>query len=245
MLIVVAVCNYLFLSSLPWAALALGQRQLAINDRDIEGFQHSAGPFHFELIHARRLAQPEVQAQIILRAEACAAKEVCALSKLARRHIDDCAHGIPWALLRHVPYQVKLKPVARAFGRVSEQGGFCVQIIEDGVRATVAIQVADGEPTAGPGVGQCAPRRSTDALESSICEIAKEQRLLSKAGAPLVIINRRIDVPVGDKHILPPVVIVINKARPPAQKRNRHLSMARLKSNVSEIPFTVVAPERV
>ena len=53
-------------------------------------------------------------------------------------------------------------------------------------------------------------------------------------------VNGWIDMPVHDHQIFPAVVVVIQKACAPAQKRNRHLAESGLESHVSKIAGAII-----
>ncbi len=50
---------------------------------------------------------------------------------------------------------------------------------------------------------------------------------------------------VGDQHVFPAVVVVIEKSRAPAEERQRQVALARLKRHVAEIALAVVVQHRV
>src|SRR6185503_19688984 len=122
---------------------------------------------------------------------------------------------------------------------------FSVKIIDNQVKATVGIQVAHRQPSAGPGARQRTTRSRANSFKFSVLEIVEQQRLLGKTGSPLVGIHCRVDVSVYNEEIQPPVVVVVDEARAPAEKRNSRFTKAGLKSYIGEIPFTIVVIENV
>ena len=116
---------------------------------------------------------------------------------------------------------MQVKPVPGRRGDISQDRRFGIDIINDHVQAAISIQIANRQSPAGPGFCERTSRRRPDTFKLSILKIAEEQGLLSKTGAPLVRVDRRIDVTVYNKEIQPRVVIKIEEARSPTEKWNR------------------------
>ena len=52
----------------------------------------------------------------------------------------------------------------------------------------------------------------------------KQQSLLGVTGAPLMIVDRGINMTISDEEIFPTVVVIIDEAGAPTEKWNRHLA---------------------
>ena len=102
------------------------------------------------------------------------------------------------------------------FGYVAQHGRRAIEIIDDDIQTTIAIQIAFDHPATDPRTGQAAVRRCADTLKSAVRQIAKQQRLLGEARPPLIFINHWINVAVGNEHIQPAIVIKIYEVRAPS-----------------------------
>src|SRR5215470_15654626 len=119
-----------------------------------------------------------------------------------------------------------------------------VEIIDHEIETPIAIEIADREPASGPRIRERTSRRRADPLKLAV-QIPKQQRLLRVTRAPLMRIDLRVHVTVHHKQIQPAIVVVIDKARAPTEKRNRHFTQTGLKSYVSKIRVAVVVIEHV
>src|SRR5207244_2151097 len=82
-------------------------------------------------------------------------------------------------------------------------------------------------------------------LKPAVRQIAKQQRLLREARAPLVFVYSRVHVTVGNEHIQPTVIIKIYEVRAPPQEWNRRLAVSGLEGDIREIAVAIVVIERI
>ena len=69
--------------------------------------------------------------------------------------------------------------------------------------------------------GQTASGRRRHLLEPRPVAVAEQQRALRPGHAPVEAVHLRIDVAVGHEQIQPAVVVEIEEARAPSEKRQR------------------------
>ena len=67
--------------------------------------------------------------------------------------------------------------------------------------------------------GEAATRRGRHLFESRPVAIVEEQRALRPGHAPVEAVHLRIDVTVGHEQIEPAIVVVVEKAGAPSEKR--------------------------
>src|SRR5258708_12366110 len=76
----------------------------------------------------------------------------------------------------------------------------------------------------------------SDLLEFSIAKVSEQQRTFSVSDAKRILIDLRIHMPVGDKKILPAIVVDIEKLNSEAEKRNARRSKVRGSAHVRQFP---------
>src|ERR1051326_838078 len=140
---------------------------------------------------------------------------------------------------------MKLKPVAGRSRDVPQDGRLGIGVIDDHVEPAIAIEIADCQTAPTPGCGQAAVGSCPDPFKLAVTKISKQQCLLRIAGSPLMLVNRGVNMAVSHHQIQPAVIVKIQKARSPTQKRERNLSEPRQKSYVGEISIAVIVTEYV
>src|SRR5215831_4152512 len=118
---------------------------------------------------------------------------------------------------------------------VLKDGRFRVDVVHNDVQSSITVEIAYGHAARAPGLRQGAPWRRAYTFEFPGAQIAKQQRLLSVTRTPLMLVNRRIDMPVSHKQVFPTIVVVIQECRAPSEKRKRDLTEPRLIRDIREI----------
>src|SRR5580658_3023362 len=114
----------------------------------------------------------------------------------------------------------------------TKESGNGVQVVEDNVDVAVVEQVPEGCASGGDYIGQAAARGRRHFLKFLAIDIAKKERTLRPSGAPLGLVGDGINVSIGDENIEPAVVVEIEKARSPAEKRDRGHAKADLEADI-------------
>src|SRR5438105_7260920 len=130
-------------------------------------------------------------------------------------------------------------------GDIAQYGGFRVDIIDNHVQSPVAVEIANGQSSTAPRRRQTASRCRTDAFKLAVAQILEQQSLLSIAGAPLMLVDDGINVPVRDHQIQPTVIVIIQKARAPTQKWERRLAYPGESGEIRKITITVIVIKHV
>src|SRR5579863_3292028 len=73
----------------------------------------------------------------------------------------------------------------------------------------------------------------------------EQQTALGPRRAPTCFVDARVNMAVGDKKILPAVVVVIDEAGAPSQKRNGYFGNAELIADIRETSISFVLVQRV
>src|SRR5215813_2039389 len=120
-----------------------------------------------------------------------------------------------------------------------------IAIIEDHIQTAITIEITNGHTAGGPGISQGTPRRSTNTLKLAIFQVAKQQRLLRVGCAPLMIVDGWIDVTISDHHVLPTIIVVVDKHRSPTKEWQRYLAQAGHESHISKVSLAVIVIQHV
>src|SRR6185503_795960 len=135
--------------------------------------------------------------------------------------------------------------MAGTLRNISQQRRLSVHVVYYGIQPPIAVQVADRQSARAPGLRQPTAGCCSQSLEFPILQILKQQHLLGITRAPLLAVNRRVNMAVGNQDILPTVVVEIYEVCAPTQERISLLTMSRLKSHICKIPVTVVVVENI
>ena len=130
-------------------------------------------------------------------------------------------------------------------GHVPQYRGPGVRVIDYHVQQAIPVQVTHGQAPSPDCNGQTASRRRRHAPEASVSQVAEQQNLLRVTGSPSLGIDDRVHMAVGYYQILPAIVVEIQEARPPAQKRQRGFAVSGMERNVPEHSFAFVVVQRV
>src|SRR5215213_5996363 len=103
---------------------------------------------------------------------------------------------------------------------VSQHHRLCVEIIDHEIESAIAIEISDCETASGPSIREGISRRRAHALKLSF-HVSEKQRLLRITRAPLMRVRRRVNMTVDDEQVQPTIVVVVDEARGPTEKRNR------------------------
>ncbi len=98
-----------------------------------------------------------------------------------------------------------------------------VEVIDHEIESTIAIEISDCETSSGPRIRERISGRRADALKLPF-HVPEEQRLLRITRTPLMRVRRRVNMTIDDEQIQPTIVVVVDEARAPAEKRNRDLA---------------------
>src|ERR1017187_4866723 len=80
-------------------------------------------------------------------------------------------------------------------------------------------------------------------LSDSIGHVVKEQRPFCEGGAPVVLVYLGIDVAIGHEPIEPAIVVIVDEAVTPANKRNCGLRDPGVKADIGEAGFAIIVIE--
>src|SRR6201999_331377 len=82
-------------------------------------------------------------------------------------------------------------------------------------------------------------------LEVSVAQVVKEKHTLRVRGAPVLFVSDRIDMPVDEHQIEPSVVVVVEKAGSPAQKRDGLLAQSGMERDFGKICVAFVVKQEL
>ena len=159
----------------------------------------------------------KVQPRIVGRQIASAADHISALLHAVRRHVHRRAHGIARALRGRPQASVRASDSCPAITLRSSTGWPSITLI-----TASSLPSLNRSPTAMPRpaitIGQPRAFDRGNVLKLLALQVVKEHRPLRPAGAPLVLVDLRIDVAVGHQQVLPAVVVVVEECVAPAQE---------------------------
>ena len=129
---------------------------------------------------------------------------------------------------------------------VAKQHRNAIHIVDDHVDLAVVEDVA--KCGAAANADDCKPgsldRRNQ--LELAVLQVVVQKRALAIAGPPLrVFIHFRIDVPIDDQQIFPPVIVVVEESVGKTDKRNGRFRDAGLIADIGEKTFSVILEQDI
>src|SRR6266566_681563 len=138
-------------------------------------------------------------------------------------------------------YQLQGDPVVGVVDDVAKKGRGRIHVVEDHIDVAVVEDVAEGSAARANDGGQTAAGSRRDFLEFGTVEIAKKLRPLRPRRAPVAFVGDGVNVAVGDEEVEKAVVVEIEEAGAPAEKRNRCAAETGFERNVGEARVAVVA----
>src|SRR2546421_7589459 len=107
---------------------------------------------------------------------------------------------------------------------IPQNSGLRIDIVDDDVKPSVAVEIAGGDAARAPGLRQRSAGPCADPLELTVAQVMKQQSLLSITGAPLMIVDRRVHMTIRHEKIFPTVVVIVDETCTPTQKWNCQLA---------------------
>src|SRR6266851_5095947 len=104
---------------------------------------------------------------------------------------------------------MKRQPVADGCRDIPQNCGLRINVIDYHIEPAIAVEIPYRKTTGAVGRGQTAAGGGADTFKLSVSQVMEKKRLFSVACAPLMIVDRRIDMPIGVNQIEPAVVVVI------------------------------------
>src|SRR5579859_3140702 len=223
-------------------ALALDDSEDPVHAGDGKLLHNSVRPINFELINLGESPQPEMDALVRAGTVASAAEHIGALADSSGRQEHFCADGIAGALGTADEFQGQ--PVVGVLDHVPKQGRRGIHIVEDNVDVAVVEEIAESGAASRNDGGESAACRGRNFLEFCAVEIAKKLRALGPRGAPFCAVGDGVDVAVGDEDVQKAIVVKVEKAGAPGEKRNCRVTETGAERDVCEIAVAVVAIKR-
>src|ERR1700756_4478941 len=215
-------------------------RENSIHARDGDLLHRSSSrPANFHRIDQSRVAQTKVHARIVGRREAAAAQYVTTLGRFSCSHKNSGAHGI--ARLARTAYQLKLDPVVLIAIYIAQEGWSAVKIVHNDVYLAVVEEVAKSGAPRRRHHCKPTPLHRRNEGEFATTDISQQQRSLSEAGAPVVIVYLFVDVTAGDENVLPAVVVVVDEAIAPAKKWDCIFGDSSFIARIDEVQVAIVS----
>src|SRR5579859_4366532 len=223
-------------------ALALDDSEDPVHAGDGKLLHNSVRPINFELINLGESPQPEMDALVRAGTVASAAEHMGALADSSGRQEHFCADGIAGALGTADEFQGQ--PVVGVLDHVPKQGRRRVHIVEDNVDVAVVEEIAESGAASRNNGGEAAACGGRNFLEFCAVKIAKKLRALGPGGAPFCAVGDGVYVAIGDEDVEKAIVVKVEKAGAPGQKRNCGVTEADPERDVCEIGAAVVAIKR-
>src|SRR5947207_15393223 len=101
------------------------------------------------------------------------------------------------------------------FFHVAQQSRRGIDVVDDYINVAIIEQIAEGCASGGNYICQAAAGCGWDFLKSRAVKIAEQLRTLRPCGAPILPIDARVDMSVGDKDVEQTVVVEVYEARSP------------------------------
>src|SRR5664279_1263764 len=188
---------------------------------------------NFHALNCAGIAQSEVHAHVVGGEIAAAAQYISALAYSTCSQIHSGSHCVPRT--PGASGQLQFNPMVVVGVDVAKQHGHAIHIADDDGDLAVVEDVSKSCSTANADSGKAGSFHCWNDFELSILEIVKEQGTLSVAGSPVrMLVNLWVDVAVGDKQILPAVVIIVEKSISKSDEGNGGLRDANLVADVGE-----------
>src|SRR5205085_9392703 len=111
-------------------------------------------------------------------------------------------------------------PVVGRFCYVAKEGGKRIKVVEDYVDVAVVEKIPEGGASGADDGCQTTAGGGGNLGKLFAVEIAVEKRALRVGRAPVGVICNRVDMSVGDEEIEQAVVVEVQEAGPPTEKRN-------------------------
>ena len=124
---------------------------------------------------------------------------------------------------------------------VAQQDRNPVKIVDDYVDLTVIKQIPKGSPPAHTDCGQACSFHCGNQLEAAVPQVAKKQRALRIAHAPVgMLIDLGVNMTVDHQQIFPAVVVKIEKSIAEADERCRRRTQACAIAVILKIAASVI-----
>src|SRR6185437_3693158 len=118
-----------------------------------------------------------------------------------------------------------------------------IDIVDDHVDVPIIGEVAKRRTPACDDVSQTASRGGWNFLEFGAIEIAEKLRPLRPGGAPILQVHLRIDVSIDDENVEQAVVVEVEEAGSPGQKRDSSVAQPGLIGHIGKISAPVILIE--
>src|SRR6202795_5251445 len=158
-------------------------------------------------------AQPEVNAQIVLRKVTSATQNLAQLQQLSGGGPDARIQSQPIAL---DAFQLKADPMVLRASFGTQDHGRAYQVFNDGFHSSIVEEIADREPTAHLRDLNRVSNQLAGISESSVLLIDEQKLRLQVSGRSLNTIHLRIHMSVDQKEIHPAIVVEVDKGVAPA-----------------------------
>src|SRR5207302_2396605 len=169
----------------------------------------SGWPCYREIVDFVRFAESEVQPQIILRVVARTAHHLVALAASTARDSHARANG---RAIRPRSHTLDYHPVIPVTTVVPEKGGRPVQIVDYYVHVTVVVEISERATASKILCPNRFPGLEGNILEAAVSQVSIEDLGLPVRNVQFSVGDLRVDVAVGEKQVLPPIIIKIHKA---------------------------------
>src|SRR5205814_6810033 len=136
-----------------------------------------------------------------------------------------------------------LDPVAPVSAVITQHGWRAVHIIDDNVDVPIVVEVSESAAACEVLRTDCAADFSRNILKTPVAEVTIKDFRLLVADVQFSVFDLRIYVAVGEKKILPPVVIEIQKADAEAKIFSIH-AKASLNADILKRAISIVVIER-
>src|ERR1035441_2592151 len=129
---------------------------------------------------------------------------------------------------------------------IPQQYRCVVKAVDHHVNLTVVEQISEGCTTRRNHISQARSFYSGHNLEFlAMVQVMKQQRSLRKRCTPVMLIHLRIHGTAHKHQVFPSIIVVIEKLSAPAQKWISAFGDTHLRSDIDEVPISVIAIERL
>src|SRR2546427_8039849 len=167
-----------------------------------------------------------MRAWIGVRTVTSATENIGTLAYTSRGQEDFGANCVPWAL--RPADQLQRQPVISVFHDIAQQSGRGVEFVNHYIDVAVVKQVPESSSSRWNHSRQPAARSRSDFLELRAIEVAEQLRPLRPRGSPVLFVDDRKNMAISDKQVKQAIIVKIQKACPPPEKRYRGLYQPRV-----------------
>src|SRR5258708_37211588 len=212
-----------------------------INSQISERFLFPLRPQDFRLIETSMAAQPEMDAQIVLRQVTSAAEDFARLHQVSSCDSHARIQGQTIALCSYT-FELKTDPMILRASFGTQNHGLAHQVFNHRFHLAIVEKIAHGKPAAHLRHLKRVSSQLARVFEGSVSLIDEQNLRLQVSGGRVSAIHLRIHVSVDQEEVLPAVVVEVGEGVAPAHIALRPAAHARSHRQSGELHPSILYP---